>query len=95
MIRALVALVPTAAVLAGSFLRFSRGKSVGSLLELVGAGCFVVVVLTHIFEARRWLPLMGWGLERSPGHYLDLVAGAVGLTLFPLGYLLGAFERRV
>jgi len=31
---------------------------------------------------------MGWGLERSAGHYLDLGSAVLGLTSFPLGYLL-------
>jgi len=34
---------------------------------------------------------MGWGLEHSVGHDLDLSGAVLGLTLFPLGY---ALERR-
>ena len=86
--------MPAAVLLSGSLIRLSRGKTVGSILQLAGAGCFVVVVLTHIFEVLRWFPSMGWGLERSAGHYLDLTSGALGVTLFPLGYLLDAFLRR-
>jgi hypothetical protein len=36
---------------------------------------------------------MRWGEEHSPGHYLDL-AGTLGVTLFPLGYLLGGLTSR-
>ena len=32
------------------------------LLQLIGAGCVVVVVLTHVAEAFKLLPIMGWGL---------------------------------
>ena len=31
---------------------------------------------------------MRWGSELSVGHYLDLVSAVLGLTLFPIGYLL-------
>jgi hypothetical protein len=91
----MIGLVPAGILLAGSLVRLSRRKTVGSLLQFIGAGCLVVVVLTHLFEALHWLPSMGWGLERSAGHYVDLASGALGVTLFPLGYLLDAFERRV
>jgi hypothetical protein len=30
-----------------------------------------------------------WGLENSPGHYLDLASAVVALILFPVGYLWG------
>jgi len=35
---------------------------------------------------------MRWGLEDSPGHYLDLVSAILGLTLFPAGYLAHALR---
>jgi len=95
LVRVLLILLPAGALLSGSLVRHSRGKTVGSLLQLVGAACLVLVVLTHIFEARHWLPSMGWGRERSPGHYLDLTAAVLGVTLYPVGYLLGAIERRI
>ena len=55
---------------------------------MLGAGCLVVVVLTHLREALHLLPWMHWGLEHSAGHYLDLGSAVLGLTLFPIGYLL-------
>jgi hypothetical protein len=91
----MIALVPASVLLSGSLVRLSRRTTVGSLLQFIGAGCLVVVGLTHLFEALHWLPSMGWGLERSAGHYLDLASAALGVTLFPLGYLLAVFERRV
>jgi len=30
---------------------------------------------------------MGWGLERSPGHYLDLLGALLGLVLIPASYI--------
>lgn len=92
MVRALVALIPAAVLLSGSLVRVSRARTFGSYLQLVGSGCFVVVVLTHLFEALDWFPSMGWGLERSAGHYVDLASGTLGVALFPLGYLLDAYR---
>jgi len=63
------------------------------LLQLVGAGCLVVVVLTHVAEAFKLFPIMGWGLPTSPGHYLDLISAVLGCTLLPLGFLGNAIAR--
>ena len=90
LMRVLVASVPAGTLFAGSLALFLRGKALSSLLQLLGAGCLVVVVFAHIFEALHLFPWMKWGLERSAGHYLDLGAAALGLTSFPLGYLLHA-----
>jgi hypothetical protein len=67
--------------------------AVGRYLMVFAAGCFIVVVLTHVCEAYHQFPSMGWGLERSAGHYLDLSAAVLGFTLFPVGYLLRRSER--
>jgi succinate dehydrogenase/fumarate reductase cytochrome b subunit len=68
--------------------------AVSRYLMLLGAGCLVIVVLTHVCEALRLFPVMGWGLKRSPGHYLDLSAAIVGLAVFPAGYFLALAARR-
>jgi hypothetical protein len=91
--RALVALVPAGMLFAGAAVLFFRGKTVGSL-QLLGAGCLAVVVLTHVSEALHMFPWMAWGRERSAGHYLDLWSAVLGLTLFPVGYLLHALTAR-
>ena len=57
------------------------------------AGCVVVVVLTHVAEAFKLFPIMGWGLPTSPGHYLDLISAVLGCTLLPLGFLGNAIAR--
>src|SRR5262245_37728178 len=87
LVRALAALVPACMLFAGSAVLFSRAKTVCSFLKLLGAGCLVVVVLTHVSEALHLFPWMHWGLEHSVGHYLDLGSGVLGLTSFPVGYL--------
>jgi hypothetical protein len=94
LLKALVALVPACTLLAGSTIWFVRAKTLGSLFQLAGAACLSIVVLTHICEAAAVFPWMGWGLEDSIGHYVDLSSAVLGLTLFPLGYLLQALTTR-
>lgn len=69
-------------------------KSTWSLLQVIGAGGFVIVALTHVAEAQHALPWMRWGRPDSPGHYLDLVSAVMGVTLFPVGYLGAAVSYR-
>jgi len=94
LLKALVALLPAGALLYGSAVLFCRGKNESSFLQLIGAGCLAVVVLTHIFEALHLFPWMQWGLEHSVGHYLDLCSAGLGITLFPAGYLLHTLTKR-
>ena len=94
LIRVLVASVPAGMLFAGALALFLRGKALSSLLQLLGAGCLVVVVLTHLCEALHLFPSMGWGLERSAGHYLDIGSAVLGLASFPLGYLLHTLDLK-
>ena len=94
LLKALVALAPACMLFAGSVALFFRGKTACSLLQLLGARCLVVVVLTHVSEALHLFPWMHWGLEHSAGHYLDFCSAVLGLTLFPIGYLLHALAER-
>jgi hypothetical protein len=84
---ALLALVPVCMLFAGSAILFFRAKTVASFLQLLGAGCLVIVVLTHLAESLHLFPWMNWGRPRSIGHYLDFWSAVLGLTLFPVGYL--------
>jgi hypothetical protein len=93
LLKALIALVPAGMLFAGSLLLFFREKTVCSLLQLLGGGCLVVVVLTHVSEALHLFPWMQWGLENSAGHYLDLWSAVLGLTLLPAGYLFHALTK--
>ncbi len=94
LLKALVALVPACMLFSGSAVLFLREKAVYSFLQLLGAGCLMVVVLTHVSEALHLFPWMQWGLEHSVGHYLDLSGAVLGLTLFPTGYLLYALTKQ-
>jgi hypothetical protein len=91
---ALLALVPASMLFAGSAVLFSRAKTVGLFLQLLGAACFVVVVLAHLAEGLHLFLWMHWGLKRSIGHYLDFWSAVLGLALFPVGYLLHALRKR-
>ncbi len=64
LMRALVASVPAGMLFAGALVFLLRGKTLSSFLQLLGAGCLMVVVLAHICEALKLFPSMGWGLER-------------------------------
>ena len=94
LLKALAALVPACMLFSGSLVLFLRGKTVSSFLQLLGAGCLVVVVLTPVSEALHLFAWMHFGLEHSLGHYLDFGSAVLGLTLFPLGYLIDAPTNR-
>lgn len=94
LLEALVTLMPVCTLLCGSAVLFFRGRTTRSFLQLFGAGCLLVVVLTHVSEALRLFPWMHWGFEHSAGHYLDLGSAILGLTLFPIGYLLQALNSK-
>jgi hypothetical protein len=94
LLKALIALVPAGMLFLGSLVLFFRQTKLSALLQLIGAACLVVVVVTHIFEALHLLRSMGWGSEHSVGHYVDLASAVLGLTLFPAGYLLHTFSSR-
>jgi len=63
LLKALVALVPACMLFSGSMVLSLRGKTVSSFfLKLLGAGCPVLVVLTHVAEALHLFPwIMGLG----------------------------------
>jgi hypothetical protein len=88
LLKALAALLPVGMLCAGSAITWMKERTFPSALQLVGAGCLVMVILAHVCEALGLLPWMGWGNPHSPGHYLDLASAFVGLTLLPLGYVL-------
>ena len=74
----------------------NRGKhrvTTWRFLQLLGAASLVMVVLTHVAEAFRIFPAMGWGLPNSAGHYLDLVSAILGCSLLPLGFIGSALTR--
>ena len=92
--KGLITLVPTCALFTGTVVIWLRTRSISSMLQFLGATSLLVVVLIHVFEGLRIFPWMGWGLKNSIGHYLDMVCAILGLTLFPVGYLIHAVKMR-
>lgn len=92
--KALVALIPACLLFCGSVVLFLRARYLSSALQLVGAGCLVLVAVAHVCEGLGLFPWMYWGMEHSAGHYLDFICAVLGLTLFPVGYLLHAIKER-
>ena len=90
----LTALVPAGMLFVGSVVLFLKEKTFACFLQLIGAGCLIVVVLTHVLEAFHLFPSMHWGREHGVGHYIDFVSAIVGLSLFPIGYLLHSLKTR-
>jgi hypothetical protein len=83
LVKALCAFVPTCLLLIGAIVMFLRGRTLAILLQLFSAGSLVIVALVHICEALNVLAWMHWGLQHSPGHYLDASAAFLGIVLFP------------
>src|SRR5690348_5998193 len=94
LLKALIALVPVSLVFAGSLILYIRSRTGFAILQLIGSGCLILVVLVHFCEALHFLTWMRWGQEGSAGHYLDLASVVLGLTLYPLGFLLHALAYR-
>ncbi|HZD41460.1 MAG TPA: hypothetical protein VE131_12100 [Terriglobales bacterium] len=65
LVTALVPLVPVGMLLSGAAILFSRTKAASAFFQLFGAGCLVVVVLTHVFEALILFSWMHWGLSTA------------------------------
>jgi hypothetical protein len=80
--------IPAAILFIGSVVLFSKTRTLSALLQLLGAGSLMMVVMSHVGETFGLLPWMQWGLPDSIGHYLDFCRAALGLALFPAGYLL-------
>jgi hypothetical protein len=93
LLKALTALVPTCALFVISAAMLKKRMTVFSIDQVLGAGCLIVVVLTHVCEGLHWFAWMHWGETQGVGHCLDLWSAILGLTLFPAGYVLHRRER--
>jgi hypothetical protein len=88
LLKACAALVPSSVLLIYSTAVFTRYRTVPALLQLSGATCLLLVVLTHIAEALRLFPAMHFGAPDSVGHYFDLTSAVLAVTLLPGGFVL-------
>lgn len=92
---ALVAVgIPVFMLFCGSVILFAKEKTASSFLQVLGAGCLIVVVSTHAAEALHLFRWMKWGFPNSAGHYVDLLSAVSGVTLFSFGYLLHVISKR-
>src|SRR5689334_6117274 len=94
LLKALIALIPAALLLARSAFMTRRQPGVASVLQLCGSACLIIVVLTHVAEALHIFPAMHWGEAHSAGHYLDLSSAVLAVTLLPVGCWLEVRGRR-
>ena len=94
LVRALVASVPVFLLLVYSVAVLVTRKTISAVLQLVGATCLVVMVLTHFAEALHLLPAMRWGEPDSVGHYVDLSSAVLGVTITAFAYILRRREWR-
>ena len=62
-----LALLPASLLLSGSIIMFFRGKTQVLFMQLVGAGCMVVVVITHMCEALHLVRGTFWRRAPPPG----------------------------
>jgi hypothetical protein len=94
LIKATIAFVPVSLLFVYSVVVFARHRTVPAFLQLLGAGFLVVVVLTHVAEARHLFPAMQWGEPQSVGHYVDLSSAVLGGTLLSVGFVLRVVRSR-
>jgi hypothetical protein len=94
LLNALIVLIPVGPLFLWSAVMLFRRGTVWHLLQLLGAGCLVVVVLVHIFEALDLFPSMQWGSPHSVGHYLDFVSAILGIGLFLIGYIFSVLNKK-
>ena len=93
-LKTVLAAIPVSMLVLGSIVTFIRRKNVISFLQLFGAACLTMMLVTHFFEQFHLLAWMQWGQEQSAGHYVDLCCAILGLVFFPIGYLLQAIGEK-
>ena len=87
-LKGLLALVAACVFLGVCVVLFLTRRGLSSTLQALGIGCFGVMALTHVFEKFSILPDLGWGRPHSVGHFIDLAAALLGVTLVTTGFLL-------
>ena len=87
-LKGLLALAAASVFLGVCVVLFLTRRGLTSALQALGIGCFGVMALTHVFEEFSMLPELGWGRPHSVGHFIDLMAALLGLTLVSTSFLL-------
>jgi hypothetical protein len=92
-VKSVLAFAAAVGLFVGSALVYHHRRSTGSALLLLATLCFIVAALTHVFEALGILSGFGWGRPDTLGHYIDLTAAMLGLTLLAIGLGLSVVRR--
>jgi|SRR5580658_10493842 hypothetical protein len=87
-LKGLLALGASCAFLCVSAARLWTRRGFGSTLQALGLACFAFMALTHVFEAFSIFPSLGWGQPRTLGHFIDLVAALLGITLVATSFVI-------
>jgi hypothetical protein len=90
---ALVIGVPILLLFVLSFVRWTRMPTVSGAFPVLGAACLLAMVLTHVAEALRLFPAMGFGQRHSAGHYLDLISTYLGIAFLVAASLCPLLKR--
>lgn len=90
LLKTLLGTVPAFTLFLASSIMLVKETRAWSVLQFVGTVGMMMVLFTHLCEALQLFPWMQWGQGTSIGHYLDLSSAVLGVTFFPLGYLLHA-----
>src|SRR5436309_14201775 len=93
LLKALIALLPTCILFSSLVVLFLKGRTTSSFLQLVGAACLVMVVLTHVYEALHIFHSMHWVAERSVDDYLDFWSAILAIILCTIGYFISALTK--
>jgi hypothetical protein len=93
-LKGLLALPVTLALVAASGFLYHTRSTAGRVLQSLGLACFAIVALTHFFEVLAVFPAAGWGQARSIGHFIDVAAAFLGLTLVLVGLVVQFVQRR-
>jgi hypothetical protein len=72
----------------------TRKSKAGRCLLLLGFVCLTIMVFTHVAETLRLFSGMGWGLQNSPGHYVDFASAVLGCALLIAGMIWINFNVR-
>jgi hypothetical protein len=91
---ALVIGVPIVTLLVLSLRQFLRRPSMSAAFPVLGAAGLMVMVLTHVAEALRLFPAMGWGQRHSMGHYIDWGSTFAGIAFLVAAALCPLLHRR-
>ena len=94
-LKALLGLVPASLLLAGSLILLLKRRTTGSVLQLLGAGCLLLVILAHLCEGLHLFPAMGWGSNTAPDIIWTCAARFCRFCCFPSASCFTLWQREI